>query len=222
MSTPVFPLGTAYLPGEIVVLNIFEPRYLDLFHNHCRVKDEFVSVLIERGREVGGDDIRCQHGVSIVVHEIVDVDDRLVVSGVAHSIVDIIEWSHEFVFPSANVIAQSVDDIDMPDRFDVASSLSLLAQNVRRVLAMLREAGVVQPQQNPGVALETIAAGRWWDERVTQDDLWRALWLVARHVPCGPMDRYNLLRPGSLMERAERLRLNVDHVTEIANFRFSE
>jgi hypothetical protein len=24
------------------------------------------------------------------------------------------------------------------------------------------------------------------------------------------------------MERAERLRLNVDHVTEIANFRFSE
>jgi len=25
-----------------------------------------------------------------------------------------------------------------------------------------------------------------------------------------------------LMERAERLRLNVDHVTEIANFRFSE
>jgi hypothetical protein len=110
----------------------------------------------------------------------------------------------------------------MPDRFDVASSLSLLAQNVRRVLAMLREAGVVQPQQNSGVALEAIAAGRWWDERVTQDDLWRALWLVARHVPCGPMDRYNLLRPGTLMERAERLRLNVDHVTEIANFRFSE
>jgi hypothetical protein len=36
------------------------------------------------------------------------------------------------------------------------------------------------------------------------------------------MDRYNLLRPGTLMERAERLRLNVDHVTEIANFRFSE
>jgi hypothetical protein len=190
MSTPVFPLGTAYLPGEIVVLNIFEPRYLELFHNHCNVKGEFVSVLIERGSEVGGDDIRCQHGVSIVVHEIVAVDERLVVSGVAHSIVDIIEWSHEFVFPSANVI--------------------------------LREAGVVQPQQNSGVALEAIAAGRWWDERVTQDDLWRALWLVARHVPCGPMDRYNLLRPGTLMERAERLRLNVDHVTEIANFRFSE
>ena len=39
MSTPVFPLGTAYLPGEIVVLNIFEPRYLDLFHNHCNVRE---------------------------------------------------------------------------------------------------------------------------------------------------------------------------------------
>jgi hypothetical protein len=195
---------------------------LNLFHNHCQVGDEFVSVLIERGSEVGGDDVRCQHGVSIVVREIINVDNRLVVSGVAESIVDIIEWSSSHDFPSANVIAQSVEEIDMPDRFDVASSLSLLAQNVRRVLAMLREAGVVQPQQNPGVAIETIAAGRWWDERVTQDDLWRALWLVARHVPCGPMDRYNLLRPGTLMERAERLRLNVDHVTEIANFRFSE
>ena len=222
MSTPVFPLGTAYLPGEIVVLNIFEPRYLDLFHNHCNVMDEFVSVLIERGSEVGGEDIRCQHGVSIVVHEIVEVENRLVVSGVAQSIVDIIVWSQECSFPSATVIAQSVDDIEMPDRFNVASSLSLLAQNVRRVLAMLREAGVVQPPLNPGMALETIAAGRWWDERVSQDDLWRALWLVARHVPCGPIDRYNLLRPGTLMERAERLRLNVDHVTEIANFRFSE
>jgi hypothetical protein len=195
---------------------------LNLFQNHCQVGDEFVSVLIERGSEVGGDDVRCQHGVSIVVREIINVDNRLVVSGVAESIVDIIEWSSSHDFPSANVIAQSVEEIDMPDRFDVASSLSLLAQNVRRVLAMLREAGVVQPQQNPGVAIETIAAGRWWDERVTQDDLWRALWLVARHVPCGPMDRYNLLRPGTLMERAERLRLNVDHVTEIANFRFSE
>ena len=222
MSSPVFPLGTAYLPGEVVVLNIFEPRYLDLFRNHCQIGDEFVSVLIERGSEVGGDDVRCQHGVSIVVREIVNVGDRLVVSGVAESIVDIIEWSNSHNFPSANVIAQSVGDIDMPDRFDVASSLSLLAQNVRRVLTMLREAGVVQSQQNPGVAIETIAAGRWWDERVTQDDLWRALWLVARHVPCGPMDRYNLLRPGTLIERAERLRLNVDHVTEIANFRFSE
>jgi hypothetical protein len=222
MSTPVFPLGTAYLPGEIVVLNVFEPRYLELFRNHCEVTGEFVSVLIERGSEVGGEDVRCNHGVSIVVQEIVEIEDRLVVSGIAQSIVDIIEWSHEFVFPAATVAAQSVESIDIPDRFDVASSLSLLAQNVRRVVAMMRDAGLAQPVQNPGVALETIASGRWWDERITQDDLWRALWLVSRHVPCGPMDRYSLLRPGTLTERAERLRLIVDHVTEIANFRFSE
>ena len=48
------------------------------------------------------------------------------------------------------------------------------------------------------------------------------MWLVARQVPCGPMDRYSLLRPGTLIERADRLRRIVEHVTEIANFRFSE
>jgi uncharacterized protein len=222
MSTPVFPLGTAYLPGELVVLNVFEPRYLELFSHYCNVSEEFISVLIERGSEVGGDDVRCEHGVSITVQEILSIDNRLVVSGVAHSIVDIIEWSDKFVFPAATAIAQSVDPIEMSDRFDVASSLSLLAQNVRRVHALLQEAGASQRQHTAGGAIETIAAGRWWDERVTQDDLWRAMWLVARQVPCGPMDRYSLLRPGTLIERADRLRRIVEHVTEIANFRFSE
>jgi ATP-dependent Lon protease len=62
---PMFPLGTALLPGAVLPLHVFEPRYRQMVHDI--VSDsvdapEFGVVMIERGREVGGGDTRTRVG----------------------------------------------------------------------------------------------------------------------------------------------------------------
>lgn len=65
---PMFPLGTALLPGEPLPLRIFEPRYRQMLTD-CLATAEasgdsprFGVVLIERGSEVGGGETRHRVG----------------------------------------------------------------------------------------------------------------------------------------------------------------
>src|SRR5215210_6288063 len=62
---PMFPLGTALLPGAVLPLHVFEPRYQQMVHD-LLANDvdapEFGVVMIERGREVGGGDVRTRVG----------------------------------------------------------------------------------------------------------------------------------------------------------------
>ena len=54
----MFPLQAVLLPGMVLPLHVFEPRYRALM-DHCLAGDrEFGVALIERGSEVGGDDVR--------------------------------------------------------------------------------------------------------------------------------------------------------------------
>lgn len=60
--TPMFPLGSVLLPGRVLPLHVFEPRYRSLVE-HCLAGDgAFGVVLIERGSEVGGGDVRFSVG----------------------------------------------------------------------------------------------------------------------------------------------------------------
>ena len=55
----MFPLGTVLFPTLILPLHVFEPRYRALVENCLAApQPEFGVVLIERGSEVGGDDVR--------------------------------------------------------------------------------------------------------------------------------------------------------------------
>ncbi len=50
---PVFPLKSVLLPGGILPLRIFEPRYVDMV-SHCLRNDSgFVVSLIKKGQETG-------------------------------------------------------------------------------------------------------------------------------------------------------------------------
>lgn len=55
----MFPLGVVLLPGEAIALRVFEERYLAMLE-HCTAQQQpaFGVVLIERGSEVGGGDVR--------------------------------------------------------------------------------------------------------------------------------------------------------------------
>ena len=50
---PVFPLNSVLLPGGILPLRIFEPRYVDMVSHCLRTDSEFVVALIKKGRETG-------------------------------------------------------------------------------------------------------------------------------------------------------------------------
>ena len=63
---PDVPLEHPVLPGQLIPLQLFEPRYLALAeHLHGEIEADFGIVGIERGREVGGDDVRADVGVVV-------------------------------------------------------------------------------------------------------------------------------------------------------------
>lgn len=215
----VFPLGNCLLPGDPVGLTLFEDRYLAMITEVIAGDGLFVSVLISEGSEVGGDDRRFDHGVLIEVVEAVSAGPRVLVRAVARDVWSVERWLDDSPFPRAVGRVTARDVVEGAGRYDVASSLSLLAQSVVSLRALIKErTGLSGAPSTP--ALRTIAGGRWWDERVTSDQLWGALWVVAGAVPCGALDRHGLLVPGPLVDRVRRLRGVVEHVEEIARFRF--
>jgi len=53
-SLPLFPLKSVLLPGGVVALRVFEPRYLDMVKRCVRKGESFGICLIIEGPEVGG------------------------------------------------------------------------------------------------------------------------------------------------------------------------
>ena len=54
----MFPLGTVLVPKAVVPLHVFEPRYQTMLADVMTGDRKFGVVLIERGSEVGGGDVR--------------------------------------------------------------------------------------------------------------------------------------------------------------------
>lgn len=52
-TLPLFPLGTVMLPGILLPLRVFEPRYVAMMGQLGRTDEPFGVVAIRRGREVG-------------------------------------------------------------------------------------------------------------------------------------------------------------------------
>src|SRR4051812_43593478 len=72
---PMFPLNAVVFPGMALPLHVFEPRYRALTR-HCLDTDRrFGSVLIERGSEVGGGDVRFDVGTCVRIVEADELPD---------------------------------------------------------------------------------------------------------------------------------------------------
>src|SRR6202020_2829355 len=70
----MFPLQSAFLPGEDLPLQVFEPRYAELVRDCMRDNNpRFGVVLISQGREVGGGDVRCDVGTVARITECVEI-----------------------------------------------------------------------------------------------------------------------------------------------------
>ncbi len=216
----MFPLGSAFLPGEVVPLRVFEPRYVAMMRDLLAHDTEvltFGSVLIERGVEVGGHDLRRQFGVYVDIDHIsATPEGGYSLLGRATSVLRVDEWGDDDPYPRAvtSVVAVSCDE----SVASLASTVSRLAQSARVLLHEYFDAEGVPTSERSLPELTRVASGSWVTDAQVEE-VGRAAWVVGRHVPVGPEDRYGLLSASSLGERVRRIAETIAHASEVLAFR---
>jgi Lon protease-like protein len=199
---PMFPLGSVLLPHAVLPLHIFEPRYRRMMAALDPDAPEFGVVLIERGSEVGGQDVRCGLGtVARVVEQAELPDGRWVLVAVGTVPFVVTEWLTDDPFPRATVA-------DRPDGpWDPAHDEELRGAErlVRRALAMAAELGE-----------STVPA--MFDLRGSPGE---RLWQLCALAPVGPSDRQRLLACVDPGQRCRELVGIVDDCIDLLAFRMS-
>ncbi len=157
----MFPLGTVLFPTLVLPLHVFEPRYRALTRDVLAGDREFGVCLIERGAEVGGDDVRTDVGTVAHVQDAAELPDgrwALVTVGVRR--IRIESWLPDDPYPRAEV----VDDPDPTPRPEELEELPGVVARLRTVLAKAAELGVaaapatVELDDDPVLASYQIAA----------------------------------------------------------------
>jgi Lon protease-like protein len=207
----MFPLQSALLPDEDLPLRIFEPRYTALVRDCMRDTDpRFGVVLISRGREVGGGDVRCDVGAVARITECVDLEGtgRFMLRCRMGERIRVCEWLPDDPYPRAMVQAWS----DQPGEPVTASQLRELGD---RVMALFERIAAARDVPLPGRA---ALLGTEDDA----DDVGARLYALASRVPMGQADRYAVLAAPSAADRLAALGEAVDSVAAMIEFQLSE
>ena len=188
---PMFPLGTVLFPSLSIPLHVFEPRYRALAR-HCTSGDgQLGIVLIERGSEVGGGDVRFQVGTRAFIAQAVELADGrwgLMVKGSNRIRVE--RWLPDDPYPRADVRDLPEDREALPA--GAQGVQEEMVRRLRRVLALRAELG------------ETAAPAT---VEVDGDPV-LATWQAAALAPLGPADAQHVLElddPWRRMELVVRL-----------------
>jgi Lon protease-like protein len=205
---PMFPLGGVLLPGAVLPLHVFEPRYRQLVID-CLADDsgdpEFGVTLIERGSEVGGGDQRTDVGV---VARIVRVEalegGRYSLVTVGTRRIRVIAWLPDDPYPLADV--DDWPDAE-PDDPGLRAQVEALKAHVGRVLGL-------------AVALGDLGAEDADLSAVDEDPLVASYHLTAL-APLGPADRYRLLCAPSPASRLALLASSLEDVEAMLRFRLT-
>lgn len=207
-----FPLGTAYLPGEAVILRVFEERYLRLLDDVRETSRRFVTTLIEAGSEVGGGEKRFDSGVMVEIDHVAPAEFGFHLFAHAESVVDVVHWNDDFVYPRAETEAQTLE-IGSPDI--ARTALTGISDDIRAFVTRVQKLGLSSNDFSHLDATLVIP-----DVSVSADEMWSMFWRLAALVPCTPMDKYEFLRNGTLATRAARVREALAHMNDLLTFRF--
>ena len=100
----MFPLGTVLVPSGVLPLRIFAPRYRHMLEDLLPGNREFGGVLIERGSEVGGGEVRSRIGTMARILEARESGDghwAVVAMGLQRIMVE--RWLPDDPYPLAEV-----------------------------------------------------------------------------------------------------------------------
>lgn len=172
----MFPLGSVLLPGMPVVLRVFEARFLAMLAEiSVDGPAEFGVVLIERGSEVGGADVRFDVGTLARVVQLEPGEASVGIVAIGGRRVRVTHWLSDDPYPRAEVEV-------LPDLLWVDAHEPLLAETLEIVRSARHD-------------LQADA-----EELTLPDDAEAACWQLAAAAPVGPLDRLEMLRATDVEE----------------------
>lgn len=186
----MFPLGTVLVPGVALPLHVFEPRYRALMRVCLRpdASPEFGVVLIERGSEVGGGDVRTMTGCIARIVDATELPDgRWTLVAVGTERIKVRRWLDDDPYPRADVEVWP----DTPATLS-PGKLDRLAASLRRVMALRSELGEPALAATLTLPSDPVAAS----------------YAASAMAPLGPADRQHLLEmpgPDARVELLQRL-----------------
>lgn len=200
----MFPLGSVLLPGAVLPLHVFEPRYRQMVRDCLDAADpEFGVTMIERGSEVGGGDQRTTVGTVARMVQVAELDDgRYAVVCVGTRRVRVNSWLPDDPYPLADVDDWPDDETGLDD---LAVHIAASAARVRRACAIAIELG------------DSVADAA---SDISDDPLLASYHLVAL-TPVGPADAYRLLCAIGPAERLDLLDEVLDDVEAMLQFRMA-
>ncbi|MHB8466133.1 MAG: LON peptidase substrate-binding domain-containing protein [Acidimicrobiales bacterium] len=180
----MFPLGIVHFPHVALPLRVFEPRYRQLTIDCLDGNREFGVVLIERGSEVGGGDVRFDVGtMTAIVDAGFNEEGTIRLDTVGVRRVRVVRWLADDPYPRADT-----EDLPPPTiGAEEAEVMQVAERKVRQALALRAELGETSVPYNVAV----------------DPDPTRAVFQLAAIAPLGPADKQRLLAAEAL----EMLRL---------------
>ncbi len=168
----MFPLGTVLFPSQPMTLHVFEQRYRAMVRDCLSGRRELGIVLIERGSEVGGGDVRTDVGTIARITDARELPDgRWLLAVVGRRRLRVVHWIDDDPYPKAEI-----EEWPDPDEGD-GSGLAIARRLLRRALGLKAELG------EPAVPITTEIS----------DDAGLGSFQVAALAPIGPLDQQGVL-----------------------------
>jgi Lon protease-like protein len=199
----MFPLGTVLFPSAVLPLHVFEPRYRAMVRDCLAADRELGVVLIERGSEVGGDDVRTDVGTVARIVEAQELPDgrwALVTVGARRLRVE--RWMPDDPYP----IAEIEDWPDPEPGPDLAGRTAEVQSRLRTVLALAAEAGDATAPATIELSPDPVLAGHQ----------------MSAVAPLGSLDQQALLAAATPEARLDHLARLLDEVDQVLRMRLAE
>ncbi|MCV7132322.1 LON peptidase substrate-binding domain-containing protein [Mycobacterium hodleri] len=204
----MFPLESVRLPGEELPLRIFEPRYGALVRECLGDAREFGVVLIAAGREVGGEDARCDVGSMAHIVEYQDLGEgHYLLACEMRERIRVTSWLDDDPYPRADVEPWPDEPGSAVSGDDIAAVEDRLMETFERLAAAKK---TTLPSR-----LELLG------EPEPGDDAGRRLYALSSRVPMGQADRYAVLAAPSAAARLDALRDAVETVAAMIEFQLA-
>jgi uncharacterized protein len=204
---PMFPLGTALLPGAVLPLHVFEPRYRQMVHDLLAndvEAPEFGVVMIERGREVGGGDVRTRVGTVARVIEMGALPDgRYALVAVGSERLRVNAWLPDDPYPLADIDLWPDEDRGVLDLDAATRTVDELHTRVRELNDEVRALGEMTPPPDTEIATDPHLS----------------LYHLGSLAPLGPADRQRMLETPTLRERLSVFATALDDAAAVVRFR---
>lgn len=173
-TMPMFPLGSVLFPHMPLPLHVFEDRYRALVRDCLAGDRRFGVVLIERGHEVGGGDVRFGVGCSAIIAEAEQTPDgRWGLIATGESRLRIESWLADDPYPRAEVTL--LDDGEWTT--DAAIAMEHAADVFVRVLELAARLGSTIDRSAVAHAGDPV----------------RDHWTLVARAPVGALDQLALL-----------------------------